>query len=172
MDKSNLKIYNFNYKYEISTYKNIGLDYEASIDSRGIFRLIRFFRNLKNRKETSYKICKNYSEWKEHVESQLPIKIANYNDFIHWLKRKQRNAENDLEVAKIVQIPIYVSLISISSELSPIKLEGENKICFLVILLVVVIIFSVSILIFSHRKIEFYKDYIEIAEKVIENKKN
>lgn len=165
MKNNYFKPYGMNIEYELKTYKYVGRDYgELKTANRGWFsNFTRFLRKKVNKKQNRYCACNTYSEWKLHVKGILKKEILNYNDFLHWLYQQKRNAEIFLDSVKTILIPLYVAMISVSN-LFP---EGEAGETSILIAIFIVALFSAIYLSKAEEKVQFYNDFIEIAEEEI-----
>ncbi len=184
MKKTNYMPYNINLKYEWETYKHIGKDYGnsriANIGMRANF--LRYVRRITNRDEKNYKFCNKYSEWEEHVRYILNRKINNYNDMIHWIVKKQRISQYILTILKAIVIPIYIAIFSLSDTLGANEIYEEFLIYYgmqaahmartMTYLLIVVLISIIAITLLDNEllKVDFYKDLIDIANKIMSEK--
>ena len=114
MKKQKYKPYFFDYKYELKTYKHIGLDYGDSVSANKgwIQNARRWFRkHIYNRADSKYKTCDTYEDWEIHVKSKLPMR-TDYKNYMHWLIMQRQFAERELEIVKAILIPIYIALLS------------------------------------------------------------
>jgi hypothetical protein len=102
------------------------------------------------------------------VKSVIPKNICNYEDFIRWLISEKKDAESLLEMEKVIIIPIYIAMLGMK-ELFPI----ENMLSAIGIMMMIVI-FSSGIIYKESKKVEFYKDFIEVAkaEDTLMNREN
>lgn len=162
--------YNLDLDYEFETYKNVGKDYgNARIANKGrIGNYLRFRRKRKNRKETYYKFCATYSDWRRHAQNVLNKHICNYDDLLHWLIGK-RNAEKIyLDSVKAILIPIYIALITLYDVFVDdfIIISHGAKILTILIIIFLVICCSLSILGKATETVNFYDDFIKIAEEM------
>ena len=171
--------YGLDIKYEINTYKHVGMDYGnrkmANLGLRSNCK--RFIRkSIINRKEKFYKKCDTYTEWKEHVKEILPKGSNNCEDMLHWLYEKRRKAENLLEAIKAILIPVYIAYLSIVISIFSIDSgEGANnsgRILFFVILVLMIVMISAIVLRDAKRKENFFIDVIHIVEdeKIIKDR--
>ena len=165
MKKQKYKPYFFDYKYELKTYKYIGIDYGNSvIANKGWIRnFTRWFRKqIYNKADSKYKICNTYEDWEIYVKSKLPIK-TDYKNFLHWLIMQKRLAESDLETVKAILIPIYIALLSMKEVFLK---EKTLDLVTVLILIIVIAIISVCILYKEKENLDFWNDWIEIVYSV------
>lgn len=167
MKKQNFVPYGINIRYEIKTYKMIGTDYgDAKTANRGVWlNFLRFWRRVLNKKQKKYKICHTYSDWEQHVESVLNKNMLNYTDFLHWLYGKKTNAEEMLALIKVVLIPMYIAVFSISDKLWAKQLKDIPIEIGMTMVAIILVILSVNYFIDANEKVNFYKDIINVAEK-------
>ena len=156
--------YEIDMQYEFKTYKNIGRDYGNSrTASVGFsYNVMRFFRKLKNRKQKKYLFCNTYSEWERHIHTILDKNIANYRDLHHWLIYRKRGAEQYLESIRIILIPVYIALIG---AIGSYFVKYDEAMLSLSGMLLIIVIGSAIILHVAHTQLNFFNDFIEIAEK-------
>lgn len=154
--------YGIDIKYECNTYRYVGLDYGNSKNaSVGLIRNIRrFVRKIKNRRQSKYSFCNTYSEWEQHVCKVLDENISNYNDLVHWLVGEERRAEKLLEIVKAVLIPIYLMY----AEAYTTFCKDASIVTFVIILFVIIFI-SGAVLARTLTEVNFYKDFLEVAER-------
>lgn len=163
MKKLKCTPYNFNAKYEYRTHKYVGRDYGSfKMANRGIItNIIRFARKIWNKKQKKYIVCNTYTEWKTHVINIIRKDMSNYEDFIHWLYYMKRDSEKDLQMVKVIQIPIYIVILSLSTQIFNLeRLTIENTI----IILVIITGASAKYLLRAYDRVCFYDDVIEIYE--------
>lgn len=142
--KSSSNKYGFDIKYELKTYTHVG----------SIFNK----RNAKKKKQ-KYKVCNNYTEWKNHVKSILHYEMCNKEDFVHWLYDNKNWEKQFLEVIKTIQIPIYVALLSL------LNYFGEVTIETIILSTIIIVIFSLICFLAKCQEVNFYEDIIKIVEK-------
>ena len=162
MKRKYYKPYGFDMNYEFNTYRNVGKDYGTRKDANlGLLLNIRRYirKCIKNKHQKVYKFCHTYTEWENHVKSIIPYDSANYDDMLHWLYRRRRDAECILEATKAILIPIYIALLGIK-EISGLDLNIIEYLC----MIVVVVIASIVALDEAKEKVDFYEDFIEIVE--------
>lgn len=143
--------YYFNEKYEYKTHKKVGADYKKS----------KTRNRIKNANRKAYKICDTYSEWKKHIENTIRKDFTNREDCLHWLYDLRRDSEKDLQIAKNVQIPLYIAVISLIMQI------GNSEIvawCLAMIFVVIYAAISTILLLKALNHIYFYDDVIEIFE--------
>lgn len=158
--------YGLDMKYEYNTYKNIGMDYgDSKTASRGwIADVIRFWRKKRNKDEKKYKFCDTYSVWEKYVTGMLKKNALNYKDFLHWLYGKRYNAQEDLEIIKLILIPLYIALFSIIDIFFTAEMTENAKTISIISIMCVVGIISMCYFGSRNRKVVFYEDYIKIVE--------
>ena len=166
MKKQKYKPYFFDFKYELKTYKYIGLDYGNSvIANKGLIRnFTRWFRkHIYNRTDSKYKICNTYEDWEIYVKSKLPIR-TDCKNYLHWLINQKRLAESDLETVKAILIPIYIALLSMKD----VFFNGKAfDFVTALILIIAIAIISLCILYKEKEALDFWNDWIEIVYSVI-----
>lgn len=163
----NFMEYYLDMEYEFRTYKHVGWDYrdkqEACLEGKK--------RKKENKKKEQYKSCKTYTEWKQHVNNALPMRISNYDDLLHFLYLKQYRAEHLLEAVKCILIPLYIAVIGLIESIMDLLGCGVEviiiKIICYVFLLVLIAGVSTAVLIDKMKKVEFMRDFISIAEEKI-----
>lgn len=166
MKKQKYKPYYFDYKYELKTYKYIGIDYGNSvIANKGWIRnFTRWFRrNIYNRADSKYKICNTYEDWEVYVKSKLPIR-TDYNKYLHWLIQQRRHAESELEIVKAILIPGYIALLSMKEIFFK---EKTPELATVLVLIIIVMIISACILYKEKETLDFWNDWIKIVYSVI-----
>lgn len=171
--------YGLDIKYEINTYKHVGMDYgNCKTANLGLWsNFKRFIRiNVINRKEKVYQKCDTYTEWKGHIKEILPKGFNNYEDMLHWLYEKRRKAESYLEAIKAILIPVYIAYLGMVMSIFPIS-SGEEagnistgantsgRIWLLIILILLIVMISAIVLREAKRKENFFVDFICIAEE-------
>ncbi len=165
MKKQKYKPYFFDYKYELKTYKYIGIDYGDSISANKgwIQNARRWFRkHIYNRAESKYKICDTYEDWEIYVKNKLPMR-TDYKNYIHWLIMQKQLAERELEIVKAILIPIYIALLSMKEIFFLNKTPDlGTTLTFIIIILFV----SCYILWIENENLDFWNDWIEIAHSI------
>lgn len=155
--------YGIDMKYEYKTYKYVGKDYgDRKSASRGwVGNLKRWLRKKKNKKQGRYAICNTYTQWEEHVKNVIKKEMINYEDFIHWMYEERNKAETELEIIKLVLVPIYIALIApFCGNMS----LNEEVITFAGIVIIIEII-AMLVLIAAKKKMNFYNDITELIKK-------
>lgn len=155
MRKRKDKLYDFDVNYEYKIYKKVGLDYKKT-KSRNIIENA-------DKKLKSYKVCYTYSEWKKHIEDTIRKDFTNREDFLHWLYGRKSFSEAELDLVRVVQIPVYIVFISIITQIYDIKSITMEHIIFIIAFMVVI---SAITLLDAYKKLHFYEDVIEIYEKM------
>lgn len=153
-------MYNINIKYELKTFKNVEKDYIKSMCVRKR-RIIKFLNRF-NRRE-KYAICNTYLDWKTHI-CDILTNIKNPNDYdnmIHWLIRERNHAAHKLDAIKAILIPSYITIIELHKEFL-IDIPANYSIF---ITMFLVVIFSTAILMEENIKVDFYNQFIEIAQE-------
>ncbi len=156
-------VYNFDVKYEYRTHKYAGRDYEniEMVKKKTYKSFIRSKRRNWNKNQEKYLVCNTYAEWQSHVKSIIRKDMINYEDFLHWLYYMKRDSEKDLQMVKVIQIPIYIGIISLSVPIFNLEyFTFENAI---IILLIITGISAIH-LINAYNRVYFYSDVIEIAK--------
>lgn len=164
MQKQKYMPYFFDYKYEKRTYKYIGKDYGDRITYNKSWNrnFTRWYRKcIYNRKESKYKRCNTYNEWKLYILKRQFNSECEKENMKRYLIRKKQDAETIFEISKTLFVPFYISMFSIV-----VGSEAEEPI-FWIIISTFFIIFFCTYLIFSSKKnVDFYKDYVECLENV------
>lgn len=158
--------YNFDIKYEICTFKHVGLDYgNYVIANKGWIRNFRrwFRKHIYNRNESKYKICNTYEDWEIYVKSKLPIR-TDYKNYMHWLIEQRRFAESQLETVKAILIPIYIAFLSIKEVFFKEKTVDLGTV---LILCVAIAITSAYVLVKEKENLDFWNDWIDIINNVM-----
>lgn len=161
MGKKYFKPYGIDIDYEYETYKNVGRDYNG-ISQIGI---IKKWKKQRRKVKYPYEVCDTYSVWKEHVEIVLQRTFTNYEDMIHWLYQKRNNAKAYLDMAKTILIPIYIAILSFSDLFFASPLGGVAKLIVMSAICGMIIYFSVKIVSEAEEKVDFFNDFIKIAEE-------
>lgn len=116
---------------------------------------------MKNKGEKQYKICNTYSQWEKYAQSKLPTEILNYEDFVHWLINQRRMQEKGLETIKLILLPIYFLMISLLYQMFP----GSSSLI-LSLIIMPIVIFAASMILWKEKiSIEFWNDWIQLANK-------
>lgn len=165
--------YGLDMQYEFETYKNVGRDYgNWKTANLGLwFNLKRFARKyITNKKEKHYKKCDTYTEWKAHITEILPKGLNNYEDMLHWLYREKRREESILEAVKAILIPVYIAFLGIMDFIAPVdsagaKLSNGGNIWHFIIIILMIVTASAIVLGNAKKKVDFYADFISIAEE-------
>lgn len=159
MEKNKYLPYNININYEIRTYKNVGKDYNVQNIQQKLLRGVRRFFNCQRKK---YLLCNTYSDWEKHINEIIPDKISNYKDFLHWLYKQKKISKTIVECLKISTIPMYIFLIQ--------YLSIDSGDIFTIIIALMIILLAFMFLLWNgYENLEFYNDFIEIAEKKFNN---
>lgn len=105
--------YNFDGRYEIKTYSNVGKDYgDSKTANKGfLFNFFRFYRKVKNNDELQYKRCDTYSDWKSYIEGKYED-VKNV-DFHKYLYMRRRQAKQSAELIKAIVVPVEVAILSL-----------------------------------------------------------
>lgn len=163
MKKQHFRAYGVDLDYEYKTYKNVGKDYGNSktADKGCIANFTRFYRKKFNKNQKNYATCNTYTEWKKHVKCVTTEGIANYEDFLHWLNYKKSCSEERVETAKVILIPVYIVLISLSMQ---IYYSDSITIWHAMISIAIIVVMAAIILLNALEKVRFYEDIIQICE--------
>ena len=151
--------YFFDYKYERKTYKCIGKDYGDSVTAnKGWIRnFTRWYRKyVYNREETKYKICNTYTEWKQYLLEKPFYNESDKENAIRYLCDQKRIADMILDIVKILIIPIYIALYSVT-----ISLLDEQSLWEMIGFMICLIVVSAYLIIKYGEDVSFYKDYVE-----------
>lgn len=168
MKRAEYRPYNLDMNYLFDTYRNIGKVYgNRKYANRGVvFNIIRWYKRLKNRRERRYKNCDVYSEWEKYVKNilgQVPAK--NYSDMIHFLIGEKNYYQSLLDGVKSILIPLYIAILGMTGMLLELdRFSGITRYVFSVVLAFVVMYVSLSVLVVTQMKVEFYQDLIGIAK--------
>lgn len=166
--------FNFDFKYEYKTYKNIGKEYKIKYkaEKNVLYRLYWFIRKIFNWNEKKYKDLNNFSEWEEYVNQTRSGDTSNKKDFIHFLEGKARGCDVNRNTIGSIVTPIYVILISGGLSIllllvpkSDIYESVSYAWCTFSVILFLILVFLLS---YNHSKSNQYffcKDYIEIIKK-------
>ncbi len=165
--------YKLNIAYEINTYKHVGRDYgdRKTANLGWYFNCKRFARRIINKREKKYKICNTYTEWKAHVIDAIPKDRYIYDDMVHWLYKQKRYAENYLDAIKAILIPLYIAIIGIKEFFESTdsekfeKIPHNQKIGLFIFAIFFIIFLSTKILWSAQEKVQFFEDFICIAEE-------
>ena len=172
--KNKEMLYNFDYKYEYKTYKNVGVDEKINYKSKGNFfyKLLRLIRFLLNKNEKRYKKLNTYSEWENYVIDSREGRCFKRKDFIHFLKSRQRKCECCYDIVGSVVTPIYVVLVSGGLTLLLLPYQNDSTISnafgawfLFTVLLIFILVFLIKRNYKYRNEYYFYHDYIEIISK-------
>lgn len=169
MKKKRFNPYEIDIEYEQKTYKYVGRDYGdfKSANFGSLFNLIRFFRKRRNQKKEKYKFCNTYTEWENHVKKVVKKDIINSNDLIHWLYSKRNIEKQMLESVKTIFIPAYLAIFTTpyfyntKSE----SYDTSNMVGGIIIVLSLIILVCFKLLYDAYERVNFYNDFIRIAEE-------
>ncbi len=167
--KEHFKPYGLDLKYEFNTYRQVGRNYgDRKTAHMGLFlNFMRWRRKRKNRREGKYKFCNTYSDWERHVQEILPMHIQNYEDMLHYLLERKSGAEEYLEIVKILLIPIYLSLVAFYQIFLGDEILASKYVVFhIVLFLLIILLSSMVALCGAKMKVNFYHDFLKIAEKM------
>lgn len=169
MEKKSLGLYGMDMEFEYRTYKYVGKDYGdyTSVNLGLIRNIIRFVRKKRNQKQKKYIFCNTYTEWENHVKQVVKKDIINSIDLLHWLYRKKNASIQLLEATKAVLIPIYIAMLSITNVVIG-KFENYSYIFITLLygmLAMIIAYFSAVYLRKAYEEVNFYNDFIKIAEK-------
>lgn len=171
MKRRDYKPYGIDIEYEFKTYINVGQLYGNYKNENLGFSLNvkRFLKKWKNRKQNRYAIYHTYTEWENHVKNVVNINIINKRDLLHWLYRKRNDAKVFLAVIQSVLVPLYIAMISLGNFLPE---EGEvspgMRFLMLMGILIIITIPALNYIWDESERVDFYNDFIEIAEKELE----
>lgn len=169
MKKKRFNPYEIDIEYEQKTYKHVGRDYGdfKSANLGSLFNLIRFFRKRRNQKKEKYEFCNTYTEWESHVKMVVKKDIINSNDLIHWLYSKRNIEKQMLESVKTIFIPAYLAIFTTpffyntKSE----SYDASNMVGGIIIVLSLIILVCFKLLYDAYERVNFYNDFIRIAEE-------
>lgn len=175
MKKKRFKPYDIDIEYEQRTYKYVGKDYGNSRSAHLGFikNVMRFSRKMRNRKQEKYAFCNTYSEWESHVKKIVKKDIINSNDLIRWLYHKRNMEKQILEAVKTIVIPLYLAVLTTSHFFSMKSRSYDISDSVGGFIIIVVMVFGVcsGFLYNAYGKVNFYNDFIRIAEEeLLENK--
>ena len=168
--------YNFDFKYEYLTYKNIGKEEEINYYAKIciFYRLYLGIRKLLNKNEKKYKNLNKFSEWEEYVKSKRVAYFQNEKNFLHFLKSRLRHCETVNNIMGNIILPISVLIFSVSFSviLLPFEEKAMSMFSYIYVLWIFFDIFLFLLLgflinsTFKTRKLYFFlMDYIKIIEK-------
>lgn len=161
--------YNFDFNYEIKTYRNIGKDYgDCNIANRGIISNLRRYCRFKiNTDDKYYKKCNNYSEWKEYISCKYQYSCS--ENFYHYLKKSKKEVDKELEIYKISFIPLIICFITVFFTFITSTQDFSNytsyykSICMSISLIGTILSLFFSFKLFNlYERSDFYSDCIEI----------
>ncbi|MCH5280926.1 MAG: hypothetical protein J1E61_05605 [Lachnospiraceae bacterium] len=153
-------LYGLNIRYEINTYKYVGHDYPNQPFLKK-YRIVRLIKRIMKK----YTVCNNYTEWEKHVQNAINKDIINPKDFIRWLYRKKDIEEQFLEAIKSILIPIYIAIFPLMDYFG--KIPEKDVEGFILFGLILIVSISSKYLYDTFEKVNFYRDFIEIAEKYL-----
>ena len=174
MRKQRYTPYFFDSKYEKRTYTHIGQDYgDRRTADRGCIRnFLRWYRKrIYNRKESKYKFCNTYEEWKLYLFEKKFCTTYDKQNMIKFLNEQKQINEIVYDSVKAVIIPLYIALYSLVLTLISNTIVEENKtlsfankqngsISIIIITLIVVPI-SIRLMYKYKKNIYFYQDYMD-----------
>lgn len=171
MKKTKYTPYGIDLDYEFKTYKNVGKDYDDYTSTKIKFspNLLRYYRKKNNKDNKKYAHCKTYTEWKNHVNTILYKDINNKEDLLHFLYRYENSKKYKLEIEKIILIPLYFIIITSFNYITNNQLNFGTQWFFETFIILLVAIYSTVDLTDAMEKIDFIKDFIEIAEEILKN---
>lgn len=172
MRKAKFKWYGIDIDYEYKTYKNIGKDYgnAKTVNNGWILNLKRYFRRWRNKNQVKYRFLNTYCEWKKYVtekilENELVKNPTYFENMLHWLYEKQRDAKLMLDAIKAILIPIYIALVAIIPE----SYKATEKAVLLkwdvFVWCIIITIISVKVLCNYSQRLDFINDLIEITKE-------
>lgn len=122
-----------------------------------------------------------YHQWKNYIQDKYKdLNKLELMEFSHFLNQKIRNLKPGYEYWKII-VPIIITLMveelfSTLIDISQIKINTVFELCIELIIIIFVMIIGFQIFINTTKpiwdvtdKIDFYSDYKEIIDKMIEN---
>lgn len=162
--------YNFNTKYELRTYKNIGECHEILFKARKslIYKICMFHRNINNKNEKKYKKIDKFSQWEKYINEKFnEYSKEDLKNLRHYLKQKKRRAGSGFTVWTSVATPIYVFLLTFM--LTMLTLENSYDIKAVRCISITTIIFAFY-LFYTCSKYKlmynFCRDYINILKEM------
>lgn len=170
MKKIQYKPYNFEFKFEYRTYKNIGTNYEVETMSKCniAYKIRKFTRKIWNMKEKRYRNFDTYSEWEKYISEKVPERCSNYKNFYHYLEQRRKVYDFSVEYGKTVALPIYVAIFSATMTLYALIEAPVVALIFSMLPLVVFILILMTIILKRQTdRRNFYRDYMSILEKYI-----
>lgn len=171
LKKKYFKPYGINEAYELKTYKYVGRDYGNAQNANlgWILNFRRYWKKKRNRNQKQYAVCHTYTEWENHVKTVMNHNIVNGNDLIHWLYQRRDEAKSNMEVEKLILVPIYVAFLSLT-----IQVQGKGSfiaICMLFLFLAGIIIWlTIDCFFKASVEVSYYNDFISVVEKELFNK--
>lgn len=173
MRKQRYTPYFLDFNYERRTYNHIGKDYgnRRSANKGWLGNFFRWYRKrIYNRKESKYKFCDTYEEWKLYLAEREFGNVYNKKNVIRLLCKRKRNFEKLYEAIKTIIIPIYIALysalIAIMNKFSTEKeaaeaRSGDLMLLYTIFLTLFIIIISTGWIFHYKNNIYFYTDYID-----------
>ena len=174
MKKKRFRPYEIDMDYEQRTHKFVGRDYGNSKSANlGLVpNTLRFFRKLRNRNQEKYAFCNTYTDWESHVKKIVKKDIININDFIHWLYRKRNVEKQILETVKTVFIPLYLAAFTVPYlyKIEANSYGSVSTVGSIIIIYIFVFFICFRLLHDAYEKVNFYNDFICVAERELMNK--
>lgn len=172
MKNSYLKLYGIDVEYEIRTYKNVGKDFDDRKNANWglLLNIMRYFRKWKNRNQDKYAFCNTYTEWKNHVYTIINKEIMNKNDLIHCLYKDRNFVKFNIEIVKIILIPLYFIMITIFDNI--INMQYSFALKWFGEMAIIMFVAAVSMVSLNEAimQINFYEDFTKVVEEILDIK--
>lgn len=166
--------YGFDFKYELKTYKNIGVNYKINLlsNSNPFYYVRNKIRHVYNVHDKKYKNFDTYSEWKKYIIDKQSTDGCNYSDFKRYLLGNLREYEFQTNLISNILGPIQIAVGS--GGLSIFLLIDDNigiinKTFVVCTCFGFIMIFVLALLTRQsekiYKKFYFFKDYIEVIDE-------
>lgn len=145
--------YNFDKKIEYKIYSKIGESYYNQ------------FKGNKSKKYKRYPDVDKYMEWKSYFKNKYSTNAFNDCNFIHYLNRLLRIYQRNLEIYKSVEIPLFISEITIFMSIyaaNHFPMQTLINVTMLVLILTACI--GIYLILGASRKVNFYVDCINVID--------
>ena len=160
MENNKYKPYNFDFKFQYRTYKNIGIRHKNQFMAKKMrYRIYETIRNLNNKDERKYKNFDTFSQWRRYIEEEFKGNLKNYDDLKHYLQKRKDDYEFLRNVSGTIVVPIYVCMITM--ELSVYTTEGVDPI----FTIISVFAYLITLCLRQKYRYNFYRDFIKILNQ-------
>ncbi len=161
--------YGFDLNYQYEMYKNIGKRYKEQFSEKNniISKLKMYIRERFNKENKKYKNFDTFSQWENYIVKMVnEYNYVNHSDFEHYLQKKKDLQESWLNIYEVIATPVYIGLISMGVTVySSIGIPPLVTILFTSVLLLFVLIFLMIKCSSNRKKINFYRDVIDILKE-------